>query len=167
MHTTAAGGTPARATLRIYVHAQLAVQGLAKLGLHAAPAKVIAGDPLTALGFISLGATTGRLRCPDSKRALLLASMADMRDEACDNAQVHWRKARSLVGRLVNISQVAPELKLPLRGGFAVARAAQGLGGRGGWRGGDEWLPLRKGGRARAEGLELLGAALALLDKNE
>eukprot|EP00965_Chrysotila_dentata_P118288 3909921-Pleurochrysis_carterae.AAC.1 len=61
MLTAAVGGAPAREDSRAYVqHAQLAVLGLAELGLHAAPAKVVAGDPVTALGF-SLGATTGRL----------------------------------------------------------------------------------------------------------
>eukprot|EP00965_Chrysotila_dentata_P118148 3905073-Pleurochrysis_carterae.AAC.1 len=38
-HTSATGGTPAPPGTRAHVHAQLAVLGLAELGLHAAPAK--------------------------------------------------------------------------------------------------------------------------------
>eukprot|EP00965_Chrysotila_dentata_P159026 5253572-Pleurochrysis_carterae.AAC.1 len=75
--------------------------------------------------------------------------MEGMRLEAHERARVHWRKARALLGRLVNISQVAPELKRPLRGGFAVTRAPWGTAGRGGWRSADEWLQLRADGRTR------------------
>eukprot|EP00965_Chrysotila_dentata_P050852 1686492-Pleurochrysis_carterae.AAC.1 len=40
VHTVAGGGTPAAPGTRAHVHAQIAVQGLAALGLHAAPTKV-------------------------------------------------------------------------------------------------------------------------------
>eukprot|EP00965_Chrysotila_dentata_P059176 1963834-Pleurochrysis_carterae.AAC.1 len=50
-HTAAAGGEPAPPGSRAHVHAQLAVLGLAELGLHAAPAKVVVGDPVVALGM--------------------------------------------------------------------------------------------------------------------
>eukprot|EP00965_Chrysotila_dentata_P045123 1498898-Pleurochrysis_carterae.AAC.3 len=49
VHTRAGGGKPAAAGTKVYVHAQLAVAGLAAVGLHAAPAKVVVGDPGTAL----------------------------------------------------------------------------------------------------------------------
>eukprot|EP00965_Chrysotila_dentata_P061156 2026161-Pleurochrysis_carterae.AAC.1 len=39
MHTRAGGGEPVPPSARAHVHAQLAVLGLAELGLHAAPAK--------------------------------------------------------------------------------------------------------------------------------
>eukprot|EP00965_Chrysotila_dentata_P181498 5991072-Pleurochrysis_carterae.AAC.1 len=87
-----------------------------------------------------------RLRCPAGKRELLLAAMAEMRAEAVSSSRVRWRQARSVVGKLANISQVLPELKRVLRGGYALARPAGGSAGRG-WRV-DEWLQLQRGGRA-------------------
>eukprot|EP00965_Chrysotila_dentata_P056127 1860375-Pleurochrysis_carterae.AAC.1 len=112
------GGAPALPGTRAHVHAQLAVLGLAELGLHAAPAKVVVGDPVVALGF-SVGAAEGALRVPANKRELILAALAEMRDEATERSRVHWRKARSLVGKLSNLAQALPELKPSLRGGYA------------------------------------------------
>eukprot|EP00965_Chrysotila_dentata_P100686 3326962-Pleurochrysis_carterae.AAC.1 len=62
--------------------------------------------------------------------------MAEMREETTSRARVHWRRARSLVGRLANLAQVLPELKASLRGGYAVAQPPRGGAGRG-WRRGD------------------------------
>eukprot|EP00965_Chrysotila_dentata_P015245 504179-Pleurochrysis_carterae.AAC.1 len=118
VHTRAAGGTPAPRTSRVHVHAQLAVLALAELGLHAAPAKVLVGDTVTALGF-SVDAVSGRLRCPDGKRTLLLATLAAMRGEVHERGRVSWRKARTLTGRLCNLAQVFPEMKPVLRGAYA------------------------------------------------
>eukprot|EP00965_Chrysotila_dentata_P150350 4966186-Pleurochrysis_carterae.AAC.1 len=61
MHTQAGGGKPAPPTTRAHVHAQLAVLSLAELGLRAAPAKVVVGDPAVALGF-SVGVGEGALK---------------------------------------------------------------------------------------------------------
>eukprot|EP00965_Chrysotila_dentata_P094296 3117476-Pleurochrysis_carterae.AAC.1 len=92
MHTRAGGGKPTPPTARAHVHAQLAVLGLAELGLHAAPAKVVAGDPAVALGF-SLDARRGALRIPENKKTLILAAVAEMREEVTARARVNWRKA--------------------------------------------------------------------------
>eukprot|EP00965_Chrysotila_dentata_P111906 3701098-Pleurochrysis_carterae.AAC.1 len=165
MHTTAGGGTLTPTTTRAHVHAQLAVLGLAELGLHAAPAKVGAGDPALALGF-SVGAASGALRVPSNKRTLIVAAAAEMREEAIEPARVHWRKAWSFVGRLSNLAQVLPELKTALRGGYAVAQPARG-GQAGGWRRGDDWGALEPGGRAAREWVELLGVATELVGANE
>eukprot|EP00965_Chrysotila_dentata_P060873 2017642-Pleurochrysis_carterae.AAC.1 len=51
VHMAAGGGVPARDSSRACVHAKLAVAGLRELGLHAAPVKVVVGDPVTALGM--------------------------------------------------------------------------------------------------------------------
>eukprot|EP00965_Chrysotila_dentata_P197191 6178050-Pleurochrysis_carterae.AAC.1 len=152
-HTIAAGGTPVPEGRRAHVHAQLAVLGLRELGLHAAPAKVVVGDPVVALGM-ELCRGEARLRCPVGKRELLLAAMAEMRVEAVSSSRVRWRQARS----------VLPELKRVLRGGYALARPAGGSAGRG-WRV-DEWLQLQRGGRAAVAWIELLDTAAALLDDN-
>eukprot|EP00965_Chrysotila_dentata_P182152 6014929-Pleurochrysis_carterae.AAC.1 len=68
---------------------------------------------------MSVGRDEGRLRCPGGKRELLLAAMAELRGELTRNARVPWRQARSVVGKLANLAQVLPELKLVLRGGYA------------------------------------------------
>eukprot|EP00965_Chrysotila_dentata_P134029 4432284-Pleurochrysis_carterae.AAC.1 len=86
VHTRAAGGTPAPHTSRVHVHAQLTVLALAELGLHAAPAKVLVGNVVTALGF-SVDAASGYLRCPDGKRTLLLAALAAMRGEVLERGR--------------------------------------------------------------------------------
>eukprot|EP00965_Chrysotila_dentata_P105312 3478203-Pleurochrysis_carterae.AAC.1 len=117
-HTAATGGRPAPPDTRAHVHAQLAALGMAELGLHAAPAKVVVGDPVVALGM-SVGRDEGRLRCPAGKRELLLAAMAELNVELTTRARVPWRQARSVVGKLANLAQVLPELKLVLRGGYA------------------------------------------------
>eukprot|EP00965_Chrysotila_dentata_P088133 2909812-Pleurochrysis_carterae.AAC.1 len=70
-----------------------------------------------------------------------------MREEATLRARVHWRKARSLVGRLANLAQVLPELKASLRGGYAVAQPPRG-GTAGAWRRGEDWAALRPHGAA-------------------
>eukprot|EP00965_Chrysotila_dentata_P199335 6179317-Pleurochrysis_carterae.AAC.1 len=44
-HTAAAGGRPAPPGTRAHLHAQLAALGLAEMGLYAAPAKIVGGDP--------------------------------------------------------------------------------------------------------------------------
>eukprot|EP00965_Chrysotila_dentata_P123271 4074133-Pleurochrysis_carterae.AAC.1 len=59
--------------------------------------------------------------------------MAEMRGELDREGRVHWRQARSVVGKLANLAQVLPELKLVLRGGYAVTRPAGGGTGKG-WR---------------------------------
>eukprot|EP00965_Chrysotila_dentata_P061525 2036927-Pleurochrysis_carterae.AAC.1 len=70
--------------------------------------------------------------------------MAELRAELTGSARVPWRQARSVVGKLANLAQVLPELKLVLRGGYAVSRPA-GADAAGGGRRTDEWLRLRRG----------------------
>eukprot|EP00965_Chrysotila_dentata_P088394 2919505-Pleurochrysis_carterae.AAC.4 len=92
--------------------------------------------------------------------------VAEMRAEAVDSGRVRWRQARSVVGKLANVSQVLPELKRVLRGGYALTRPAGGSAG-GGWRRAHEWLQLQRGGRAAVAWVELLDTATALLGDNE
>eukprot|EP00965_Chrysotila_dentata_P097159 3211301-Pleurochrysis_carterae.AAC.1 len=105
---------------------------------------------------MSVGVREDRLRCPEGKRALLLAAISEARREAEERGRVRGRRARSLVGKLANIAQVLPELKRALRGGYTVDQAPAASGARGGWRRAGEWRPLRRGGQAEADWLELL-----------
>eukprot|EP00965_Chrysotila_dentata_P158776 5244323-Pleurochrysis_carterae.AAC.1 len=71
-----------------------------------------------------------------------------MLDEARLRARVDRRRARTLVERLRNLSQVLPELKPLLRVGYAVTR--QAAGGARGWRHGrEDAAHLREGGAAQ------------------
>eukprot|EP00965_Chrysotila_dentata_P056116 1859935-Pleurochrysis_carterae.AAC.1 len=89
-----------------------------------------------------------------------------MREEARRRARVHWRKARTLVGKLANLAQVLPELKASLRGGYAVAQPPRG-GTAGGWRRGDDWAALRPESAAAREWIELLYSAAELVGAND
>eukprot|EP00965_Chrysotila_dentata_P109415 3615779-Pleurochrysis_carterae.AAC.1 len=77
----------------------------------------------------------------------MLVALAEARTEAMERSRVHWRQARTVVGRLTNLAQVMPELRATLPGGYAVAQPPRG-GPTGGWRRGDDWTPLRRDGRA-------------------
>eukprot|EP00965_Chrysotila_dentata_P102255 3376167-Pleurochrysis_carterae.AAC.1 len=91
-----------------------------------------------------------------------------MRAETAERGRVHWRKARTLAGRLANLAQVFPELKGVLRGAYAVSQPPhQQERGSGGWRRADEWRPLARGGTAEAEWLACLDVAQHLLEGNE
>eukprot|EP00965_Chrysotila_dentata_P166367 5492517-Pleurochrysis_carterae.AAC.1 len=115
---------------------------------------------------MSVGRDEGRLRCPGGKRDLLLAAMAELQDELAGNTPVPWRQARSVVGKLANLAQALPELKLVLRGGYAVSRPASAEAAGGG-RQLDEWLHLKKGGRATREWQLMLDVATDLVTANE
>ena len=112
------GGRPARPSTRVHVHAQLAVVGLRYFGLNASPGKVVVGDPVVALG-LRVGRAAGRIDCPPLKRAAVRAD-AQAQAAAARKSGVERRKAETLVGRLCNLSQVFPELKGVLHGGYAV-----------------------------------------------
>eukprot|EP00965_Chrysotila_dentata_P163712 5405321-Pleurochrysis_carterae.AAC.1 len=94
--------------------------------------------------------------------------MAEMRAETAERGRVHWRRARTLAGRLANLAQVFPELKAVLRGAYAVSQPPhQRERGGGGWRQMDEWRPLASGGAAEAEWLACLDVAGHVLHENE
>ena len=61
------------------MHAQLVVLALRRLGLVAAPHKVMIGTPLTALGLL-FDAERRVIKCPEGKRAVALAAWAEGRD---------------------------------------------------------------------------------------
>eukprot|EP00965_Chrysotila_dentata_P123506 4082530-Pleurochrysis_carterae.AAC.2 len=115
---------------------------------------------------MSVGRALGRLRCPGGKRELILAAMSEMRGELEREGRLHWQQACSIVGKLANLAQVLPELKLVLRGGYAVTRPAGGGTGKGWWRW-SEWLRLRKGGRAAQDWKLLLDVATSILEDNK
>ena len=154
--TEAAGGVFAPAGTRVHVHAQLAVLGLQRFGLVAAPEKVVVGDPIVALGF-QVGREQGDLRLPDVKRSSMLAALDAMRARAeAEPPTVPRREARRLVGRLGNVAQVFPELRSHMHGGHTVTSAPQQ----------GPVVQMRSGSAAHAEWVELLEAATELVQRN-
>eukprot|EP00965_Chrysotila_dentata_P022243 735870-Pleurochrysis_carterae.AAC.1 len=59
----------------------------------------------------------------------MLAEIRSQASEARVEGRVLWRRAQTLVGRLCNHSQIWPELRPLLRGGYAVARPGAGASG--------------------------------------
>ena len=159
--TAALGGQPAASDTRVYIHTQLAALGLAQLGLRAAPKKIVVGDPLVGLG-LSVSTVRDTLACPEQKRISMLADIADQHAAALE-LEVDCTAARTLVGRLCNLSQIYPELRPLLHGGYAVTRATWRVHGR--WHS-PRRLTLAAGGKAQSDWCELLGVAAELLDEN-
>ena len=158
--TIAAGGSFAPPNTRVHVHAQLAVIGLRAFGLVDSQGKVVVGDPVDVLGF-TLDCGRMRLRCPVKKREVMLATLQAAKAAA---PAVEVAEAKRLVGRLVNLSQIMPELKQWLHGGYAVTSVGWTSGGR---RRAPTQLQLAPNGLAHTEWAELLDVAVDLLEVNE
>ena len=146
----------------MYVHAQIAVAGLRDVGLSAAPGKVVVGDPSVALG-LRVGLGTWLIDCPPLKRASMLAALRGHIGDAVVNRAIDRSAAETLVGRLCNLSQIYPELKSVLHGGYAVVESTWVTGGR---RRRPPKVQLGKGGEAQRAWLEMLVMAEQLLEAN-
>ena len=157
------GGSPAAPNSRVYAHAQLAVQGLRDVGLSAAPGKVIVGDPITGLG-LRISRLARRIDCPSLKRASMLADITRQLEAAVARLEAGRRLSETLVGRLCNLSQVFPELKAALHGGYAVTSSSWLIKGR---RLQPDDISFKEGSVAHTEWIELLEMALHLIDANE
>ena len=162
--TEAGGGVFAERGTRVHVHAQLMVRALSELGLHAAPQKVVVGDPIIALGF-TVGRRANMLSCPEQKRGSIISDIDTQAEAAREALLARRRTAERLVGRLVNLSQIYPEMKPLLHGGYGLFRSVHqrtrsGPGELG------ETAKLKAGGRRQREWLELLAFARAVLEVN-
>ena len=161
--TRALGGEVPPRDARVLVHAKLLLLAMRMAGLDASPDKVLVGDPIITLGFL-LSRADWRMRVPATKRAAMLASIAELSEEATNQATAPIRQAKRLLGRLTNVSQVLPELRQYLRGGFRAAEASWAR--RAGVRT-PEKQQLRAGSLAHTEWLQLLQVAEGLLTANE
>ena len=133
---------------------------LERLGLYAAPHKVACGSPLPALGLLVVGGE-GVVRCPSGKRSAVLADVALQRALAIDAGCVDRRKAERLVGRLCNLSQVAPALRHHLGAGYVLVNSSWP-----GARRGVGVLHPKPGGHALRDWLCLLDCAESELTAN-
>ena len=157
--TRLAGGTPAAPGTRLYVYVQLALADIFAFGFAASPGKTCVGDPVVSLGFTVAG-DMGRIVCPSRKRSIMLADISAQRKRAEQELRASRTAVAALVGRLVNLSQIFPELRAYMHGGYALAMAPAEAG-----RGGD--LRLRRGRGAQTGFLQLLDEAELLLEANE
>ena len=160
VHMVAAGCTPAPPSSRVRVHALLTMLALERLGLHAAPHKVACGSPLPALGLL-IDSHARTIRCPDGKRKAVRADVAAQRARAVGEGIVDRRRAERLVGRLCNLSQVAPPIRRHLSGGYALAHSSWP-----GSRRGEGLIHPKPGGPVMRAWLELLDSAELALEAN-
>ena len=163
IHSTIDGGIHAPPDTRVHVHAQLTVLGLRDVGLSAAPAKVVVGDPIISLG-LRVSRAERQINCPALKRASIIDSTARQRRSAIDDHTVDRDLAETLVGRAVNLSQIFPELNGVLHGGYAVTQASWEAGGR---RRRPTALHLRDGSSAHAAWVGCLDVLSDLVVAND
>lgn len=157
------GGTPADPSSRVHVHARLAVQGLRDVGLSAAPHKVVVGDPVIALG-IRVSREARCLDCPLLKRASMIFDIARQRADATATPPSASRaRVETLVGRVCNLSQVFPEVKSALHGGYALSESSWLVRGR---RVQPDAITLQSGSTTHTEWIELLDLSHHLIDAN-
>ena len=152
---------------RLFVYATMVVFALEEVGLSAPPSKIMIGSPVIALGLRFDGGRN-RIDCPDIKRLGVMAAC----DEAAARARpsegrptVERAHARRLVGRLCNLSQVAPDIGAVLHAGYAVAdprsgRAREATVGKAS-------IELKEGGEPQHAWLDMLHKARADIEKNE
>ena len=136
---------------------------LTALGLHAAPHKVAIGTPLPALGMLVDG-RADRLRCPPTKRRTMLADISAQLSSAQQRSEVDRAKARRLVGRLSNISQVEPLIRPHMHGGYTVSEARwAGAGGQPGMG----IMRMRVGSPAHIDWVALLTHSHSILTEDK
>ena len=161
--TQALGGTFPEPDARVLVHAKILIHALRLAGLTVSMKKVLVGDPIISLGF-TVDRRNNRLKVPSLKRASMLSTIATLEAQARSHATADRKEAERLMGRLVNISQVAPELSTFLAGGYRATAA--GWASRRGIRI-PRLIKMRRDSLAHQAWLEMLSAARGFLEANE
>ena len=158
-----AGGVASHHSSRVSVHCRIHIDAALSWGLSVPLSKVQLGDPIVALG-IGVHVRDDRLRCPLAKRGPLLAQLRGLRDDALASPPRPVERAPlgKLVGRLLNLSQIGPEMRPRLAVGYALAAAKARQNGRPLKR-----VTLASGSDRHAEWLGLLGTALGVLEGND
>ena len=156
------GGVPAPRGSRAVAHAQITITLARAMGFADSPSKTCVGDGVGSLGF-SVDVAGFRIRCPARKQQTMAADVRAQASRARAERLVAVEAAGKLVGRLVNLSQIYPELRSHLHGGYAVANARVGVRRREGQMS----LLLAEGGAAQREWLELLEEGGRLLADND
>ena len=120
--TLSSGARPAPASSRVMVHCCFSIAGSERIGLVHAMDKVQCGDCVVVLGLRS-DLALDRSDCPPPKSASMCAELRHMQAEVAAKRPIPRDSIARNVGRLSNISQIAPELLLYLHAGYALACA--------------------------------------------
>ena len=118
------GCSPVESDSRVHVHARIVVWALQQLGLAVSPQKCTVGTSVIALGMLFDGSAR-TISCPGSKRDGLVAvcerELALLQAEP--PATSPRPSLRRFVGRLCSVTQVAPEIRSSMHGGYALCEA--------------------------------------------
>ena len=161
--TVAFGGTFPPRDSRLLVHAGIVILSLRRIGLSEAGQKTVVGDPIGSLGF-EMARAANRMRCTAAKRDIMLADIASQKESAIVALRVECPLADKLVGRFCNLSQIYPEIRPYMFGGYRVLGRWMGKGGRFVVR---RTLELKAGRNAQVRWLRLLDIGHSLLTANE
>ena len=163
--STAIGGAPVTPGTRAAVYLAILVKTLVELGFVISAPKTESGEVIVNLG-LRFDVRSGRIDCPPSKQAVLIATIEEARLAAATLQPLHRDEAERLVGRLVNISQVLPELVPYMQGGHRVVQAkTKSRPGR--RRRVLRLIKLKHGGAAQLQFLDLMGVAADVVGANE
>lgn len=156
--TAAIGATPAHPLSRVSVHCRIAIHESRRLGWAVADQKTMCGDGTILLGA-QLDTVVDRVRCPLVKRRWIIHAADVIRAElSAAPLRVDTALMARFTGRLTNLSQFFPELRLPLAVGYAISRVTW-MSGDGRRRRALRQVHLRSGGRREEELLTLLDVA--------
>ena len=152
--SAAAGGVAAQRGSRVDAHTRIAVRMLIRLGAGVTASKTQSGRVIVSLGLL-LSLIERTMRCPQSKRGVLLAEISDLHTAVLEGRAFKRSRVETLVGRLVNLSQALPELAPHLAAGYRVANAPVPR------------LTLKRTGRCARAFTALLEVARQILETNE
>lgn len=118
--TLMSGGCPPARTSRLWAHAQITVHRVRRAGFADSPGKTCLGDGIGSLGF-KVMVKGGRICCPSQKRNTMIADIDAQTARAERELIVDVAPAGKLLGRMINLAQIFPEIRSYLHGGYAVA----------------------------------------------
>ena len=160
-HMRAAGCVPAAHDSRVHVHAQLCVVALRRLGLVAAPHKIVCGSPMPALGLCFDGERRV-IRCTETRRDIIVAA-CDAALEQAERLEVTRELAKRLTGRLCHLTQIDERIRRVLHAGYSLSEARWWARGR---MRAPPTLRLAEGGRALNDWVALLETARRCVGEN-
>ena len=154
------GALVASHTCRLAVHCRYFISVAFEFGLSVQPKKVQLGDPIVALGF-AVAVRDARVRCPEPKRDALVAQLREFAVGAAETppAPVPRDRVARLTGRLLNLSQTAPDITPLLHAGYSLSSTSHE-------RRRLKMVQLSAGSRAHDAWRNLIDVALFVLEDN-
>ena len=159
----AEGGRPLRRNSRPAAHCILAIAAIREVGLEETPGKTEGGDVFVNLG-LRLRVRDGVIDCPGPKRRILMRDLGRWQQSVEAVEPFQRAMAQRQVGRIVNLTQVLPELLVHVQAGFRAANAGYVANGR---RRSVAMVPMARDSTMHAGLSRLLPHALAVIERNE